>query len=73
MMKWFYLKKKKWGLALIEEFPARPGDALEEKGDPARPWYKKEEHEDDEHIHLQAHNDKEAWKKGMKLFERDNL
>ena len=35
-----------------EELPERPADASPANGDPFTPYYKKEDHHDDEHIHV---------------------
>ena len=65
-MKWFYFIRegKIFYLAPPSFFPKRPKDARP-SNNPHTPYYRDEDHFDDEHIHVKADSLEEAIKKAL--------
>lgn len=69
-MKWYIFLVHAQGVTLETEVVPRPLDARPAHGDPFTPWYKTEEHYDEEHIHIQAPSFLEAVKKAEEIYQQ---
>jgi hypothetical protein len=60
-MKWYLLKTKPHvHLADKSSFPPRPEGARPSNGNVYTPWFREDEHADEEHIHIKARTKREA-------------
>ena len=63
---WFYFEQTQVGLTLRIDFPPRPVDS--QAGEGATPWYKKEDHWDEDHVHVRGWNEADARKRAARLL-----
>ena len=63
---WFYFERTQIGLTPRTQFPPRPLDA--QAGEGATPWYKKEDHWDEDHVHIRGWNETDARKRAVRLL-----
>ena len=68
----FQIREGKLFLADPNPLKERPSDAQESNGDVYTPWYKKEDHFDEDHIHIQAESYNEALEKALEIL-RNNI
>lgn len=72
--KWWYFEfdeNSNLRLANKNDFKHRPSDANPDQGDPYTPWYQTEDHYNDDHIHIKAINYSVAFKKAIKIKEKN--
>ena len=69
-MKWWYFERDGVDLVLVSDayFEERPLDANPSNGNPHTPWYKNQNHFDDEHVHVKASNYEAAYKKALSMI-----
>ena len=54
-----------------DDLEDRPKDANPEKGNPYTPWYQKEEHIDENHVHIYAQNAIHAIMRAKQLYDEE--
>lgn len=63
---WFYFERTPTGLIFRTQFPPRPPDARPGTG--ATPWYREDDHWDEEHVHVRGWDEKDARKRAKRLL-----
>lgn len=62
---WFYFDQTPVGLILRTDFPPRPVDS--QAGEGATPWYKNEDHWDEDHVHVRGWDEADARKRAVRI------